>query len=64
VNVLGSYRSEVGFVIRDSTGFVLFSRMPGTTYYANTIFGTICPTCLNYVDVRISKNKIQIKVRL
>jgi|JI10StandDraft_1071094.scaffolds.fasta_scaffold160007_1 hypothetical protein len=30
--------------------------MPGTTYYANTIFGTICSTCLNYADVRIAKS--------
>lgn len=46
----------MGFIIRDPNGITLFTRMPGVTYYANTIFGSFCPSCLNYADVRIAYN--------
>lgn len=54
VNTLGSYRNEVGFVIRDKSGVQLFQRLPGVTFLANTIFGTICPSCLNYASIRFT----------
>lgn len=58
VNTLGSWRNEIGFIIRDFNGVALFTRMPGVTYYANTIFGTFCPSCLNYADVRVAEPNI------
>lgn len=58
VNTLGSWRNEVGFIIRDKNGVALFTRLPGITYYANTIFGTFCPSCLNYADVRLAQSDI------
>lgn len=52
VGVFGSWRNEIGFAIRDKNGVQLFSRVPGVSYTADTIFGTICATCLNYSPVR------------
>lgn len=54
VNTLGSWRAEVGFEIRDPSGNLLFRRKPGLGFYANTLFGSICVSCVNYAHVRLA----------
>ena len=53
VYVLGYYTNEVGFVIRNAAGSVVFQRAPGATFTAGTVLGTFCPECTNLAPVSI-----------
>lgn len=55
VYVLGSYTNEVGFVLRNSAGAVVFQRTAGTSFYAGSILGSFCPECLNLSPVSIAQ---------
>lgn len=53
VYILGGNTDQIGFVIRNSAGAVVFQRTPGTAFFANTILGTFCPECINLSPVII-----------
>lgn len=40
----GNFTNEVGFVVKNSNGTVVYSRSPGTSYEANIIFKSFCPS--------------------
>lgn len=44
MSVLGKATAEVGFVIKDNKGTVIFNRTAGTTFATTTIFKVFCPT--------------------
>ena len=49
VVTLGTYTDEVGFVIKDASGNVVYTYAAGSTFTAGTIFTTFtssCPTCV------------------
>ena len=43
VNTLGSYTSEVGFVVKAPNGTIIYSRTSGSYFSSATIFSTFCP---------------------
>lgn len=53
VYTVGSWRSEVGFTIKDTNGNQLFRRISGYTFSATILFGSICPGCVSSFKARI-----------
>ena len=53
VTTHGLWTEEIGFIVRNRQGLVVFQRMSGTTFDANTILGSFCPECLNLSPVKI-----------
>ena len=51
--VLGFYRDEIGFVIRDQYGTKLAERLPGSKYYATDVLAKICIQCVNNLKVSV-----------
>lgn len=49
--VLGLYRDEIGFVVRDQYGVKLAERLPGTKYYATDVLARFCIQCVNSLKV-------------
>lgn len=55
VYILGTWTREIGFVVRNAAGAVVFERYSGTPFYADTILGSFCPDCLNLSPVKIAE---------
>ena len=47
VYTLGNYTNEVGFVLRNAAGGIVFQKYPGAKFFGNTILGSFCADCLN-----------------
>lgn len=50
--VMGFFRQEVSFTVRDKYGQVVFSHPGGVLYSATDVLGTFCLQCKNLLSVR------------
>ena len=47
VYVYDTWSDEVGFVVRNANGVIVFQRKPGNTFKPDEILGTFYPECVN-----------------
>lgn len=51
MSVLGKNTEQIGFILRNSAGAIVFQRRTGRSFAANTLLGRFCVDCVNLSPV-------------